>query len=61
MKIGGFYEHQLPRPWIRESEHQLFKDALDQVELADKLGFETPGYRLSACVRTLSTESQDTG
>lgn len=40
MKIGGFYEHQLPRPWTRESEHQLFKDALDQVELADRLGFD---------------------
>jgi alkanesulfonate monooxygenase SsuD/methylene tetrahydromethanopterin reductase-like flavin-dependent oxidoreductase (luciferase family) len=40
MKIGGFYEHQLPRPWTRESEHRLFKDALDQVELADRLGFD---------------------
>ncbi len=40
MKIGGFYEHQLPRPWSRESEHRLFKDALDQVELADRLGFD---------------------
>ena len=33
MKIGGFYEHQIPRPWTRDSEHKLFKDALDQVEL----------------------------
>jgi alkanesulfonate monooxygenase SsuD/methylene tetrahydromethanopterin reductase-like flavin-dependent oxidoreductase (luciferase family) len=40
MKIGGFYEHQLPRPWTRDSEHKLFKDALDQVELADRLGFD---------------------
>ncbi len=40
MKIGGFYEHQLPRPWTRESEHRLFKDALDQIELADRLGFD---------------------
>jgi alkanesulfonate monooxygenase SsuD/methylene tetrahydromethanopterin reductase-like flavin-dependent oxidoreductase (luciferase family) len=40
MKIGGFYEHQLPRPWTRDSEHRLFKDALDQVELADRLGFD---------------------
>ncbi|MGH7949823.1 MAG: hypothetical protein ACREQF_11395 [Candidatus Binataceae bacterium] len=37
MKIGGFYEHQLPRPWTRDAEHRLFKDALDQVELADRL------------------------
>jgi hypothetical protein len=30
-----FYEHQLPRPWAEGDEHRLFKDALDQVELAD--------------------------
>ncbi len=41
MKFGVFYEHQFARPWDRDGgEHQLFKDALDQVELADKLGFE---------------------
>src|SRR5277367_1598838 len=40
MKIGGFYEHQLPRPWTNDSEHKLFKDALEQVELADRLGFD---------------------
>ncbi len=39
MKFGIFYEHQLPRPWTGESERQLLKDALDQVELADSLGF----------------------
>src|SRR3954454_11079159 len=40
MKFGLFYEHQLPRPWGPEGEHQLLKDALDQVELADKLGID---------------------
>ncbi len=40
MKIGGFYEHQLPRPWSVDSEHRLFKDALEQIELADRLGFD---------------------
>ena len=40
MKFGIFYEHQLPKPWEAGDEHKLFKDALDQVELADKLGFE---------------------
>ena len=39
MKFGVFYEHQLPRPWTADSEHQLFKNALDQVELADRLGY----------------------
>jgi alkanesulfonate monooxygenase SsuD/methylene tetrahydromethanopterin reductase-like flavin-dependent oxidoreductase (luciferase family) len=40
MKFGIFYEHQLPRPWEEGDEHKLLKDALEQVELADKLGFD---------------------
>ncbi|MEY2476088.1 MAG: hypothetical protein QOG87_1403, partial [Actinomycetota bacterium] len=40
MKFGIFYEHQLPRPWEEDDERQLIQDALDQVELADKLGFD---------------------
>jgi alkanesulfonate monooxygenase SsuD/methylene tetrahydromethanopterin reductase-like flavin-dependent oxidoreductase (luciferase family) len=38
MRFGIFYEHQLPRPWEPESEHRLMKDALEQIELADRLG-----------------------
>src|SRR3954471_9720428 len=41
MKFGVFFEHQFPRPWERGSEHHLFYDALEQIELADKLGFHT--------------------
>jgi len=40
MKFGIFYEHQLPRPWGPDGEHKLLKDALEQVELADKLGID---------------------
>ncbi len=40
MQFGIFYEHQLPRPWTDTSELQLFQDALDQVELADRLGID---------------------
>jgi alkanesulfonate monooxygenase SsuD/methylene tetrahydromethanopterin reductase-like flavin-dependent oxidoreductase (luciferase family) len=40
VKFGIFYEHQLPRPWEEDSEYQLLQDALDQCELADKLGFD---------------------
>src|SRR4051794_20046017 len=40
MKFGIFYEHQLPRPWNDGDEHRLLKDALDQVELADRLGID---------------------
>jgi alkanesulfonate monooxygenase SsuD/methylene tetrahydromethanopterin reductase-like flavin-dependent oxidoreductase (luciferase family) len=40
MKFGIFYEHQIPRPWSEDSEHRLLKDSLDQIELADKLGYD---------------------
>ncbi len=40
MKFGIFYEHQLPKPWSEGVEQKLFQDALDQVELADKLGID---------------------
>ena len=40
MKFGIFYELQLPRPWGPQSEHNLVKNALDQVELADRLGYD---------------------
>jgi alkanesulfonate monooxygenase SsuD/methylene tetrahydromethanopterin reductase-like flavin-dependent oxidoreductase (luciferase family) len=40
MKFGIFYEHQLPRPWGPDDEHRLYKEALDQVELADRLGID---------------------
>ncbi len=40
MKFGIFYEHQIPRPWNDGDEHKLFKDALAQVELADRLGID---------------------
>jgi alkanesulfonate monooxygenase SsuD/methylene tetrahydromethanopterin reductase-like flavin-dependent oxidoreductase (luciferase family) len=40
VKFGLFYEHQLPRPWTDKSELQLVQDALEQIELADRLGFD---------------------
>lgn len=40
MQFGIFYEHQLPRPWQEGAEQRLFQDALEQVELADRLGIE---------------------
>src|SRR6266511_2689596 len=40
MRFGIFYEHQLPRPWAPGDEHRLLKDALEQVELADRLGID---------------------
>src|SRR4051812_11591601 len=40
MRFGLFYEHQLPRPWAPDAEERLLTDALDQVELADRLGYD---------------------
>src|SRR3954453_8569724 len=41
MRFGIFYEHQNPRPWEGErSEHRLLHDALEQIELADRVGFD---------------------
>jgi alkanesulfonate monooxygenase SsuD/methylene tetrahydromethanopterin reductase-like flavin-dependent oxidoreductase (luciferase family) len=40
VRFGIFYEHQLPRPWEPDSEQRLLADALEQVELADRLGFD---------------------
>src|SRR3984893_1763862 len=40
MRFGIFYEHQLPRPWSERSEAELLRDALEQVELADRVGLD---------------------
>lgn len=40
MRFGVFYELQLPKPWLPGDEARLFHEALDQVELADRLGFD---------------------
>lgn len=40
MKFGMFYLHQVPKPWDAESDRRMYNEALDQVELADKLGFD---------------------
>src|SRR5215471_15179035 len=40
MRFGIFYEHQLPRPWVDGAEQRLLSDALEQIELADRIGFD---------------------
>lgn len=45
MKFGLFYELQLPKPaghpqWHPDDELKIYHDMLDQVELADSLGFD---------------------
>jgi alkanesulfonate monooxygenase SsuD/methylene tetrahydromethanopterin reductase-like flavin-dependent oxidoreductase (luciferase family)/putative sterol carrier protein len=41
VRFGLFYEHQLPRPHPEGAEEKLLHDALEQVELADKLGLHS--------------------
>ncbi|HYC54706.1 MAG TPA: LLM class flavin-dependent oxidoreductase [Candidatus Binatia bacterium] len=40
MKFGVFYELQIPKPWDAASEQRIVSEALEQVELADRLGFD---------------------
>jgi alkanesulfonate monooxygenase SsuD/methylene tetrahydromethanopterin reductase-like flavin-dependent oxidoreductase (luciferase family) len=40
MKFGIFYELQLPRPWRPEGERKLYHDALTQLEVADRCGYD---------------------
>ncbi|MEA2446456.1 MAG: hypothetical protein QOK47_93, partial [Actinomycetota bacterium] len=40
MRFGLFYEHQMPRPWREGAEGELLRNALDQIELADRIGID---------------------
>src|SRR3954447_13638435 len=40
MRFGIFYELQLPRPWLPGDELRLYQNALSQLELADKIGYD---------------------
>ncbi len=40
MKFGLFFAFQLPRPWAAGFERAAFDEALEQVELADRIGIQ---------------------
>src|SRR5215212_1240113 len=40
MRFGIFYEHQMPRPWPEPDEERLLADALEQVQIADRVGID---------------------
>src|SRR5437667_2076666 len=47
MKIDLLYEIQVPRPWLpnqREAEIRAYWNVVEQIELADKLGFDTAWF-----------------
>jgi alkanesulfonate monooxygenase SsuD/methylene tetrahydromethanopterin reductase-like flavin-dependent oxidoreductase (luciferase family) len=40
VKFGVMFQLSVPRPWTRESERTVINNALEQVKLADELGFD---------------------
>jgi len=40
MRFGVFYEQQLPKPWGADDEQRLFNEALQQIEVADRVGVD---------------------
>lgn len=41
MKFGLFYELSTPRPFTAETQRAVFENAIEQVKLADELGFNS--------------------
>jgi alkanesulfonate monooxygenase SsuD/methylene tetrahydromethanopterin reductase-like flavin-dependent oxidoreductase (luciferase family) len=41
VNIGLFFEHQLPRPWDDDAEATVLANAVEQCELADRIGIHT--------------------
>ena len=40
VKFGIFYEISVPRPWEADTEYKVYQNCLEQVRLADELGFD---------------------
>jgi hypothetical protein len=55
MKFGLFYELSVPRRWTRESERTVYDNALEQVKLADELGFTRSGRSSTTSSRSIPT------
>ena len=41
MKFGIFYELSVPRPFANGIESKVYHDSLEQIRLADEVGFDT--------------------
>ena len=41
MKIGMFYQIQVPKPWTAEGERDRYWEMVEQVELADEIGMSS--------------------
>ena len=40
MEFGLHFEMEMPRPWNDRSEYNIYWQALEQIELGDRLGFD---------------------
>jgi len=40
MEFGLHFEMEMPRPWNERSEYNIYWQALEQIELGDRLGFD---------------------
>src|SRR3989337_98961 len=40
MKFGVFFELSVAKPWYARSEFEVYHNALEQIEAADRLGFD---------------------
>jgi alkanesulfonate monooxygenase SsuD/methylene tetrahydromethanopterin reductase-like flavin-dependent oxidoreductase (luciferase family) len=41
VKFGLFFEHQVPRPWEPGDDRRVLEEAMEEIVLADRLGFDT--------------------
>ena len=41
MRVGLFYQIQVPKPWTASSESQRIHEALEQIPYAEEMGFES--------------------
>ena len=41
MQIGMFYQIQVPKPWTPTSDFDRYWEMMDQIVLAEELGFES--------------------
>jgi alkanesulfonate monooxygenase SsuD/methylene tetrahydromethanopterin reductase-like flavin-dependent oxidoreductase (luciferase family) len=44
MRIGLFYQIQVPKPWTRSSESQRIYEALEQIPYAEQQDFESAWF-----------------
>jgi len=40
MQLGILYEMEMPKPWTKRSEYNVYHEALAQIELADQVGID---------------------